>query len=69
MGGGGGVSDTHIDDSCASNRVDTVVDHIDDSCASNRVDTVVDKACSSNRVFVSGDMPTQLKSFIQKFLQ
>ena len=68
-GGGGGVSDIHIDDSCASNRVDTVVGHIDDSCASNRVFTIVDKACASNRVFVSGDMPTQMKSFIQKFLQ
>ena len=67
--GGGGASDTHIDYICASNRVVTVVDHIDDSCASNRVGTILDKACASNRVIVSGDMPTQIKYVIQQFLQ
>ena len=33
------------------------------------MDTFFDKACASNRVIVSGDMPTQMQSFIQKFLQ
>ena len=42
---GGGVPDTHVDDSCASNRVETV-DNM---------------ACASNRVFVNGDMPTQFE--------
>ena len=49
--------------------MDTVVGHIGDSCASNRVGTILDKACASNRVIVSGDMPIQMKSFIQMFLQ
>ena len=65
-GGGGGVPDTHVDDSCASNRVETVDNT---ACASNRVFVKGEMACASNRVFVNGDMPTQLKFLMQKFIQ
>ena len=43
-------------------------DHVDDSCASNRVENVAtEMSCASNRVFVGG-MPFQLKSLIQQFI-